>query len=169
MQKPNTNEYAAYHQKYIDLVPEGNILEILDKQQEMVLAFFKNISEEKSLYRYAPEKWSVREVLGHIVDGERIFAYRALRFSRNDKTNLPSFEENEFVRQSNYNDIPLPDLVDQFWTLRNTNLAMLKNFSDEMWMRTGSANNNIISVRAVAFLMAGHLIHHLNVLRERYL
>ncbi|MEW6701774.1 MAG: DinB family protein [Bacteroidota bacterium] len=169
MQQPNKDEYAAYYQTYVEKVPEGNIIKILKKQTNEVKKLFKNVSKKKSLFRYSPEKWSVREVLGHIIDTERIFAYRALRFARSEQKDLPAFDENEYIRQSNYHVIKLANLVDEFCALRKSNLLMLKNFSDEMWLRKGTANNNSFTVRAMAYIMAGHVNHHLNVLREKYL
>ncbi|MDP2039180.1 MAG: DinB family protein [Ignavibacteria bacterium] len=167
--RPQANEYASYYGKYINLVPEGNILEILSDQIPSVEKLFSRITEEKSKFRYAEGKWSIRELLGHITDTERVFAYRALRFSRNDKTALPGFEQDDFVPNSNHDNVLLKDLVEEFILVRKSNIKLFESFTDEMWLRTGTASENTMSARAVAFNLAGHLIHHSNVLKEKYL
>ena len=167
--RPQANEYASYYGKYINLVPEGNILEILSDQIQSVEKLFSRITEEKSKFRYAEGKWSIRELLGHITDTERVFAYRALRFSRNDKTALPGFEQDDFVPNSNHDNVLLKNLVEEFILVRKSNIKLFESFTDEMWLRTGTASENTMSVRAVAFNLAGHLIHHTNVLKEKYL
>jgi uncharacterized damage-inducible protein DinB len=169
MQRPNEGEYAPYYNTYISKVPEGNIIDLLTQQIDSVKDTFKNISEEKSLYRYAPDKWSIRQVLGHINDGEHIFPYRALRFSRNDKNNLSGFNQDEFAKESNFDNITLANLLEEFIKVREANIVMFKNFSDEMWTRHGIANNKEITVRAIAYIMYGHVTHHLNVIKEKYL
>ena len=167
--RPQANEYASYYGKYINLVPEGNILEILSEQIQFVEKLFSKITEEKSKFRYAEGKWSIRELLGHITDTERVFVYRALRFSRNDKTALPGFEQDDFVPNSNHDNVLLKNLVEEFILVRKSNIKLFESFTDEMWLRTGTASENTMSVRAVAFNLAGHLIHHTNVLKEKYL
>jgi uncharacterized membrane protein YgaE (UPF0421/DUF939 family) len=169
MQRPNKDEYAAYYHTYVEKVPDGDIIKILKKQNDQIKKLLKNISKKRSLFRYAPDKWSVREVLGHMIDTERIFAYRALRFARNDVNDLPGFDENEYARQSNYNDIKLKELIEEFIAIRKSNIIMLKNFSDEVELRKGTANGNSFTVRAMAYIMAGHVNHHLNIIKERYL
>jgi hypothetical protein len=169
MQRPNEGEYAPYYNTYISKVPDGNIIELLTQQIESVKEVFQSISEEKSLFKYAPEKWTIRQVLGHMNDGERVFPYRALRFSRNDKNALAGFDQNEFVKESNFNNVKLADLLDEFIKTRESNIVMFKNFSEEMWTRRGIASNNEITVRAFPYIMYGHVIHHLNVLKEKYL
>ncbi|MEW6654583.1 MAG: DinB family protein [Bacteroidota bacterium] len=167
--KPNVSEYAPYYGKYISLVPDGNILEILAGQNEFINNFFSGIEEEKSAYKYAEGKWSIREVLGHIIDTERIFAYRALRISRNDKTALPGFEQDDYVPYSNHDNTLLKNLTEEFVLVRKGNLKLLETFTDEMWIRTGTASGNTISVKAAVYVLAGHPIHHINVLKEKYL
>ncbi|MFA7420457.1 MAG: DinB family protein [Melioribacteraceae bacterium] len=167
--RPQTGEYAPYYRKYVNLVPEGSILKILNEQVSAAEKFFGEISEEKSKLRYAENKWSIREVLGHIIDTERIFAYRALRFSRNDKTTLPGFEQDDFVPNSNHDNTLLNDLVEEFILVRKANLKMFASFSDEMWIRIGIASENAMSVRALAYNLAGHFIHHIAVVEEKYL
>jgi hypothetical protein len=169
MQRPQEGEYAPYYITYIGKVPKGNILVLMERQIDSVKELFKNISEEKSLYRYAPDKWSIRQVLGHINDGEHIFPYRALRFSRNDKNNIEGFDQNEFIKESNFDDVALDNLLAEFIKVREANILMFKNFSEEMWTRSGIANNNKITVRAIPYIMYGHVFHHLNVIKEKYL
>jgi len=169
MKRPNRDEYASYYHTYVETVPDGDIIKTLHKQIAEMGKLFKNVSKKQSLFRYAPEKWSVREVLGHIIDAERIFSYRTLCFARNDMKEFHGFDENEYISKSNYNEIKLSELIDEFSELRNSNVIMFRNFSDEMWLRTGRANNNSFTVRAMAYIMVGHVNHHIGVLKDRYL
>lgn len=169
MNRPERNEYAEYYHKYVEKVPQGNIVDILDDQLNSIVNFFSHITEEKSKHRYAPGKWSIKEVLGHIMDAERVFAYRALRFSRGDEKPLLSFEENQYIAGSTYDSTPLQLLVEEFSYIRKANIHMFKNFSDEMWMKKGIASNNPVTVRGLAYIIAGHTQHHINIIEERYL
>ncbi len=169
MKHPQKDEYAAYYHTYVDKVPDGDIIKILQKQSGQIIKLLKNVSKKKSLFRYSPEKWSVREIIGHIIDTERVLSYRALRFARNDQNDLPGFDENAYVRQSNYNDIKLGDLVEEFCAIRKSNVMMFKNFSDEVSLRKGRANSNPFTVRAMAYIIAGHCNHHLEIIKGRYL
>ena len=169
MQRPNQNEYAPYYQQFIKDVPQIEILEYLKQQLDETVKLFSGVSEEKASFRYAADKWSVKEVLGHIMDGERIFAYRALCISRGEKNSLPGFEQNDYVANANFDKLKLADIVEEFAALRKSNLKMFGNFSEEMWTRRGAANKNEVTVRAIAYILAGHAMHHLNVIRERYL
>lgn len=169
MQRPDQNEYAPYYNQYISLVPQTEILEYLNQQLDETIKLFSGVSEEKAMFRYAPDKWSVKEVLGHIMDGERIFAYRALCISRGEKISLPGFDQNGYIANANFDKLKLTDIVEEFVALRESNLKMFGNFSEEMWTRRGIANKNEVTVRAVAYILAGHAMHHLNVIRERYL
>ena len=169
MKHPQKDEYAAYYHTYVDKVPNGDIIKILKRQSDQIKKLLKNVSKKRALFRYSSGKWSVREIIGHMIDTERVFAYRALRFARNDQNDLPGFDENEYVRQSNYNDIKLKELVDEFCALRKSNAMMFKNFSDEITLRKGRANSNSFTVRAMAYIMAGHVNHHLGIIKERYL
>jgi len=169
MKQPKKEEYAAYYHTYVDKVPEGEIVKILKSQSDRMKRLLKNVSKKKSLYRYAPGKWSVREIIGHLIDSERVMAYRAMRFARNDQTDLPGFDENDYVRHSNYNEIKLKDLVDEFCALRKSTSIMFKNFTDEISLRGGRANGNSFTVRSMAYIMAGHVNHHLGIIKERYL
>ncbi len=169
MNRPEKGEYAEYYERYISLVEENDIVAVLENQQSELLEFFEKITEEKSLFAYAEGKWSIKEVIGHLIDGERIFAYRALRISRADKTPIEGFEQDGYIENSNFNNTPFNELTDELFLNRKANLIFFKNLTDEAWLRTGSASENPVSVRALAFIMAGHIRHHLNILNERYL
>jgi hypothetical protein len=167
--KPQTNEYAAYYEKYVSLVPDGNIIELLEQQLEKTLALLGGLSEEKGNYRYAPDKWSIKELVGHVADTERIFAYRLLRFARNDKNALAGFEQDDYIKNANFDNCHLSDLVKEFEFIRKSSIALLRHLPEEAWLRSGVASDNEVSVRALAYMLAGHELHHLNVLSERYL
>jgi hypothetical protein len=168
MKKPNKDEYALFYHTYVEKTPDGDIVKSMNKQITEVKRIFKNVSKKQSEYRYSPDKWSVKEVLGHIIEAERVLSYRMLRFARNDGKDLHGFDENEYIRQANYSEIKLADLVEEFCALRASNVMMLKNFSEAMSLRTGTANGNKFSVRALAYVMYGHVNHHLKILKERY-
>ncbi|HEY6403551.1 MAG TPA: DinB family protein [Blastocatellia bacterium] len=169
MNKPDSTEYAPYFEKYISLVPGGEIVVTLDKQIEGALSLIRGLSEQQGELRYAPGKWSVREVIGHMIDTERIFAYRAMRFARNDATPLPGFDENTFVANGAFGARALADLADEFEYTRKSNVYLFKNLDAEASLRRGVSNNNEISVRAIAYIIAGHELHHAEILRTRYL
>ncbi|RMH65438.1 MAG: DinB family protein [Calditrichaeota bacterium] len=169
MKRPAREEYNAYYHEYIKQVPDGHILDILEKQADLMGRFFANISEEQGLLRYEPGKWSIKEIVGHLLDVERIFAYRAFRFSRNDKTDLPGFDQNSYVPKGRYDTQDLSELIEAFYVLRKATINMFKGFDAEMWEARGTANGSEMSVRAVAWLLAGHLIHHMKVIQSRYL
>lgn len=167
--KPGADEYASDYEKYTSLVPDADILSVLSEQIEATLALLRKLPEEQGNYRYAPDKWSIKELVGHLIDSERIFAYRALRIARNDKTPLPGFEQDDYIANANFDSCSLADLSAEFELVRRSNLAMFKQLSDEAWLRRGTASENEVSVRALAHIIAGHELHHLNVLRSRYL
>ena len=167
--QPQTNEYAPYYQKYIALVPEGDIVATLSRQLDDTLAFLRGLTEAQGNSRYAPGKWSIKELVGHIIDGERVFAHRALRFARNDQTPLPGFEQDDYVRAGNFDNRRLSDLADEFEQVRRATLSLLRSFDDEAWLRRGAANDTEVSVRALVYIIAGHETHHKQILQERYL
>jgi len=169
MNRPEKTEYAEYYERYVSLVGESEIIDVLESQQFEMLELFKNIDEEKSLFAYAEGKWSIKELIGHLTDGERIFAYRALRISRADRTPIEGFEQDGYIENSNFNKTPLAALIDELILSRQANLILFKNLTDEAWQRTGTASENPVSVRALAYIMAGHIRHHLKILAERYL
>lgn len=169
MLRPEKGEYAEYYERYVSLVEENDIVAVLERQQAELLEVFQKITEEKSLFAYAEGKWAIKELIGHLTDGERIFAYRALRISRADETPIEGFEQDGYIENGNFKNTPLSDLTDELLLTRRANLIFFKHLTDEAWLRTGTASGNRVSVRALAFIMAGHIRHHLNILNERYL
>ncbi|RAV19603.1 DinB family protein [Paenibacillus contaminans] len=167
--RPSQEEYAPYYETYIRLVPEGKIAEVLTRQLQYTADFFAAIPEERTLSRYAPGKWSVKEVLGHITDTERIMSYRLLCIARGDKTPLPGYDENEYIKGSSFDSIPLAELIGDFAAVRRSTLTLLRGLSEEAWSRKGIANNSELSARALAYITAGHELHHINIVKERYL
>ena len=167
--RPEKSEYPPYCEGYISRVPDGDILGILGKQLDDTLALIKTIPEARGDSRYAEGKWSVKEVIGHVIDTERVFAYRALRFARGDATPLAGFEQDDFVRGAAFDKRSLSDLADEYEHVRRATISLFANLDAEAWSRKGSANNNETSVRALAFIIAGHERHHVEVLRTRYL
>jgi hypothetical protein len=167
--RPATSEYAPYFGKYISLVSNGDIITTLDAQLNNTLALLAGIDETTAGYRYAEGKWSVKELVGHIIDAERIFAYRALRFARNDKTPLPGFEQDDYIRFGSFEQYPLTELAEEFKTVRQSTIQLFKHLAPEAWDRAGVASDNPMSVRALAWAIAGHELHHMEILRSRYL
>ncbi|MCX7798461.1 MAG: DinB family protein [Melioribacter sp.] len=167
--RPKENEYAPYYKQYIELILSDNIIEVLEEQLKFAENLFSKIDEAKSNYRYAEKKWSIKEVLGHLVDSERIFSCRALRVSRNDPSHLVTFDENLFIAESSYSSIPFRDIIEEFLLLRKATILMFKGMSEEVMQRKGIINGMDITVRAIAYIIAGHTLHHFNVIQERYL
>jgi uncharacterized damage-inducible protein DinB len=166
---PERTEAPPYYFKYIDRISNGNVLEELANQRDEALDLFSGISEEKSLHRYAPEKWSVRQVLNHVNDTERVFLFRALWFARGFDTPLPSFDQNVSSATARADDISWSRNVEEFDGVRRTTLHFFRNLPADAWMRSGIASDNPFTVRALAFITAGHAAHHMAILRERYL
>ncbi|MFA3782191.1 DinB family protein [Melioribacteraceae bacterium 4301-Me] len=169
MTKPDKSEYAPYYEMYFNEVPDGDILKTFEEQIEEIKSFFMGIDINKLNYRYAEGKWSIKEILGHLIDTERIYAMRALCFSRNETQSLPGFDENKYVMNANFSEQSLTSLLGQFELGRKNSLEMFKSFSEEMWLRKGIANKNIMSVRAVPLILVGHAAHHMRIIKERYL
>jgi hypothetical protein len=167
--RPDPTEYPQYAADYVSRVPEGNVLDTLEKQIEETAELVRGLGPGMEDKRYAPGKWSIREIIGHLGDGERVFSERALRFSRCDPTPLPGFDENDYVREAPFNRIPIQDLLAELVHLRKATLYFYRGLDEEALMRRGIANETEVSVRAIAFMIAGHERHHLDVLRERYL
>jgi hypothetical protein len=166
--RPAADEHDPYYAPYIARVPEGDIIEILAAQIGETQRLLAGISERQALHRYAPGKWSVKEVIGHLADGERIFAYRALRAARADQTPLPGFDENTYVPAGRFDTRPLSSLLDELSAARQSTVALLRGIDDEASRRRVSANDRPISVRALAYVIAGHERHHVAILKERY-
>lgn len=169
MNRPNENEYASDYQGYVNQVSETDILLVLRAQMDDLDVLLERVAPEKETYRYAEGKWSIREIVGHLIDGERVFGYRAFSIARGEQQNLPGFDQDEYMLTAPYEHIELEDLLSELRLIRLGNIAMFRTLDEASWNRTGTANANQISVRAIAFIMAGHLRHHMNVLRERYL
>lgn len=168
MNRPSPAEYAPYYQSYIDQVNETDIMQVLRSELDDLDVLLGNVPAEQETYAYADGKWTIRQIVGHLIDGERVFGYRALCIARGEKQNLPGFDENEYMTTAPYNAIELEDLLSELRLVRLSNIAMFRSLDDAAWERTGTANANDVTVRAIAFIMAGHLRHHMNVLRERY-
>lgn len=168
MQRPEKNEYDPYYGRYIGLVEEEDIVDRLERQKKEITDTFGGFGEDKGTYRYADDKWSIKEVLSHIIDGERMFAYRVLRISRGDTTPIEGFEQDGYIENSYANERSFTDLIDEFEKLRDANLLLFRNLKDVDWLRVGTASEKQISVRALAYIMAGHIQHHFNILAERY-
>lgn len=166
--RPEPGEYAPYYDRYISLVPGNDILATLDAQRRQMMLLLSGRDEADGDFRYAPEKWSAKEVLGHVCDAERIFAYRALRFSRADRTPIEGFEQDDYVRNGPFARRGLADLIDDYIAVRRATLTLLRNLDEAAWLRRGIANKNEASVRALAYTIAGHELHHRKILEEKY-
>jgi hypothetical protein len=162
-------EAAEYYFTYIDQVGSGDIRSILDAQANETVAFLRGISDERSLHRYAADKWSIRQTVGHVNDAERVFAFRAFWFARGFDSPLPSFDQNVAVFTAASDERTWQSHIDEFQTIRAATLAFFKNLPDDAWMRRGVASGNPFTVRALAYVVAGHVAHHAKILRERYL
>lgn len=166
--RPRSTEYPPAFERYVSLVPETEILGVLDKQVDEVMKALRAVPAERESFRYAPGKWSVRQVAGHVIDGERVFGYRALCIARGDKASLPGFDENAYMEKASFDHHPLEQLVREFELTRRSNLLLFRHIAPEAWERRGTANGKEITVRALAYVMAGHARHHLGVLATRY-
>jgi hypothetical protein len=166
--RPQSNEYAPYYDRYISLVSGDNILDILDDERRKFVLLLSGRSEEDGNLRYAPDKWTVKELLGHINDTERIFSYRALRIARGDQTPIEGFEQDDYVRNAAFNSRSLEEMVEDYIAVRRATVSLFRDLSPEAWTRRGVANNNEVSVRAIAYTIAGHDLHHRRILEERY-
>jgi hypothetical protein len=167
--RPESSEAGPYYFIYIDQVAGDDPLAAIETQLDESLAFFSRISEEKSLYRYAPEKWSVRQVLNHVTDTERAFAFRALWFGRGFDTPLPSYDQNVAASGAEADKVSWAAHVDEFHQVRRSTISLFRNMPPEAWLRKGIASDNPFSVRALAYIVAGHVAHHVTVLNKRYL
>jgi hypothetical protein len=166
--RPQPDEYPPYYGRYISLVRGEDILNALDEQRRQTMMLLSGRNEPDGEFRYAPGKWSAKEVLGHVCDTERIFAYRALRISRADGTPLAGFEQDDYVRNGPFAHCSLADQVEDFIAVRRATLSLLRNLDESAWMRRGTANKNEVTVRALAYMIAGHELHHRSILEEKY-
>lgn len=174
MQKKTKNvlkeeEYAPFYRKYIELAPDLSIVDALQKSSQLFFAFFENLSDEQALSNYAPGKWTLKELLLHCIDTERIMSCRALRFSRNDKSELTGFDQDDYVLKSKANQRAIKSLLEEYKTVRNSTIHLFSGFDSEVLERSGVANGNKMSVRALGFVISGHELHHLEICKTRYL
>ena len=167
--RPQINEAASHYSTYIDRVESDDIVSVLETQLDEALSFLSTISEEQSIQRYAPEKWSMRELLGHVNDGERVFMYRAMWFARGFEDSLPSFDQEISFKAADSDKVSWANHLEEFRAIRASTLAFFHNLPAKAWLRSGIASDSPVTVRAIAYIVAGHVSHHLDILRERYL
>jgi uncharacterized damage-inducible protein DinB len=166
--RPAASEYAPFYHGYVEAVPDGDIVELLRSGGRELVEAIGRIPEDRGGFRYGPEKWSIREVLGHLIDAERIFSYRALRVGRGDRTPLASFDENAYVKTAGSDARTIADLVRELAAVREATVLLFESLPDEAWGEQGVASGKDVSLRALAYITAGHARHHLRILRERY-
>jgi len=166
--RPQPDEYSSFAARYVDLVGKGPIVEILEYLQQSTFNFFTRLDPGKANYAYAEGKWTIKQVLGHMADTERVFAYRALVFSR-EAIELPGFDQDVYMEKATFNSRSLEDIAEEFKTVRESTLYLFRSFSDEQQIQKGVAGGNPLSVRALAYMIAGHEMHHIKILKERYL
>ena len=167
--RPTEQEYAPHYATYINKVKGDDLLAHLIDGEQALVAFIESVPHDRLDYRYQEGKWNIKEILVHLIDAERIFSYRALRFARNDKAELAGFDENDYVPESDARNRALPDIIREYKAMRQATIELYKSFSDEVLLRKGKASGYDISVRALGYTIAGHEIHHAGVIRERYL
>src|SRR5688500_2416653 len=166
--RPEPTDYAQFYANYVSLVPEDDVLSAIETTSSETQKLMASIDETHGGYRYAEGKWSVKEVFGHLTDAERVFGYRALCIARGDQSSLPGYDEQEYMRHANFDDWKIGDLSELYALNRRANIVFFRNLPEEAWNRRGIANNSPVTVRALAYIIAGHERHHLKVLRERY-
>jgi hypothetical protein len=168
-QRPDPSEYSSYYADYVNLVPDGDLVRTLESQLEETLGLLGPVSEERSLHRYAPGKWSLRGLLSHVTDTERVFSFRAFWFGRGFDTPMPSFDQDMAAAGAGADGIPWARHLEEFRAVRLATVPLLRNLPAEAWAKTGVASGNPVTVRALAWICAGHAAHHLKIARERYL
>ena len=166
--RPGTGDNNPYYDRYISLIGDDDIIEVLEEQRKTSEKFLKTFTEKRGNYSYVDGKWTVKEVLGHVIDTERVMAYRALAFARGEKQSLPGFEQDDYVAESNFNNRSLADMIHEFKTLRESNITLFKSFDEEILIRRGIASEAEVTVPALIYILAGHEKHHMNILKERY-
>ena len=167
--RPNADEFAPFYAGYLQQVPDGDVVEALIGGAEIAAALLHDVQEEVASKEYAPGKWTLKEVVQHLADAERIFAYRALRIGRGDATDLPGWDENVYAPASGANERSLESLLDELESVRESTVTLFEGLPEAAWTRSGLANGQKVSVRAIAWIAAGHLLHHLEIIQERYL
>ena len=169
IEKPDENEYAEYFQRYTELVPDNNVVENLANQLKEAMSIYKNLERAKIDYRYAVGKWSIKEVIIHILDTERIFTHRALRISRKDKTPLPGFEQDDYIEKTNWDNYPFDSVLEEYELVRKHTILFFNSLTEEMLQQSGISSGLNLAVRAIPFIIAGHERHHLNIINSKYL
>ena len=166
--RPQSGEYAPYYERYISLIEDNDILATLDRQRREMVLLLSGLSEEQGDFRYAPEKWSAKQVLGHVCDTERVFAYRALRISRGDATPMEGFEQDDYVKNGPFARHVIAEVIEDYIAVRRATISLLRSLEEAAWSRRGVANKNEVTVRALAYTIAGHEAHHRRILEEKY-
>jgi uncharacterized damage-inducible protein DinB len=166
--RPQSGEYAPYYERYISLIEDNDILATLDRQRREMVLLLSGLSEEQGDFRYAPEKWSAKQVLGHVCDTERVFAYRALRISRGDATPMEGFEQDDYVKNGPFARHVIAEVIEDYIAVRRATISLLRSLEEAAWSRRGVANQNEVTVRALAYTIAGHEAHHRRILEEKY-
>jgi hypothetical protein len=166
--RPEPGEYAPYYDRYISLIGGSDVVATLESQRRQMMLLISCRDEDEGNFRYAPDKWTAKEVLGHVCDSERIMAYRALRIARGDRTPIEGFEQDDYVRNGPWGRVALAEAIEDYIAVRRATLTLLRNLDEAAWLRKGIANNNEVSVRAIAYLIAGHELHHRRILEEKY-
>jgi uncharacterized damage-inducible protein DinB len=166
--RPQAGEYAPYYERYISLIEDDDILATLDRQRREMVLLLSGLSEEQGDFRYAPEKWSAKQVLGHVCDTERVFAYRALRISRGDATPMEGFEQDDYVKNGPFARHVIAEVIEDYIAVRRATISLLRSLEEPAWSRRGVANKNEVTVRALAYTIAGHEAHHRRILDEKY-
>ena len=167
--RPGTEEYAEYYTTYISKVPGSDILGFLEEQLGSTMTLLRGIDESKADFRYEPGKWSIKELVGHIIDSEKVFAYRGLVFARNDSASLPGFDQDVWAKHANYANLLFTEIIAEFEAVRRATILQFRHLPLDAWSRRGIANANQMTARATAYIIAGHAEHHLGILRQRYL
>ncbi len=166
--RPQAGEYATYYERYISLIQENDILATLDRQRREMVLLLSGLSEEQGDFRYAPDKWSAKQVLGHVCDTERVFAYRALRIARGDATPMEGFEQDDYVKNGPFARHAIAEVIEDYIAVRRATISLLRSLEEAAWSRRGVANKNEVTVRALAYTIAGHEVHHRRILLEKY-
>lgn len=167
--KPSSNDYPEYYNKYINSLPESGILEIYKSQTDEILKFYNELTSEKLLYKYAPDKWSIIEILGHLIDSEIIMNFRALTYARNDRTNLPMYDHDKYMANANFNNLDSGLMLNLYASVRKSNLLLFNSFTKENWNSRGITGNKEFTTSSIPYIIVGHTQHHINVIKEKYL
>ncbi|MBS2967652.1 DinB family protein [Metabacillus sp. KIGAM252] len=168
LMRPEKNDYHPHYQSYIEQIPEGDLIVLLCEQLKQTVSLLEGLSDEKALYQYAPEKWTIKEVIGHIADTERIMAYRLLGISRGEQNEFPGYDDESYVQNARFNEISLAQLVENLKAVRLATIALLKGLHRDAWVLRGRANGGPVTVLALAAIIAGHERHHVRILEDRY-